>query len=63
MLVNPRERYQRNKGFEEGKSVGETKGFNEAKIEVARKMLAEKFSVEKIASLTGLSEEDIKNLE
>ena len=45
MLVNPRDRYFKNKG----------------KLEVARNLLDEGFPIEKVVKITGLSERDILN--
>lgn len=58
MLVNPRERYCKKLGYDEGLNEGIAEGRNE----VARKMLVDGFPIEKIVELTGLSKEDISNL-
>ena len=58
MLVNPRERYCKQLGFDEGISKGEENG----KLEVARKMLNDGFSIDKVVELTGLSKQDILNV-
>lgn len=49
MLINPVERYMKNKGIEQGK------------LEDARNMLRMGFSIEDIVEVTGLSREDILN--
>ena len=63
-----------NRGFSEGKaegfSAGEEKGFSEgeikgitdAKLEMAKAMLVEGIPIDKIRIISGLSEEEIKNL-
>ena len=62
MLVNPRERYCKQLGYDEGLNEGRTEGRTEGRNEVARKMLVDGFPIEKIVELTGLSKEDISNL-
>lgn len=59
MLLNPTDRYLLKKGRNEGLSEGKRNGKREGKCEVARNLLAEGFSIERIIKLTGLSREDI----
>ena len=61
MLVNPRERYCKKLGYDEGLNEGLNEGRTEGRNEVARKMLVDGFPIEKIVELTGLSKEDILN--
>ena len=42
---------------------GEQKGAKEKQIEIAKKMLEENMSIETIAKITGLTEEEIKKIE
>lgn len=49
MLLNPTDRYLEKKGKREGK------------LDVARNLLEEGFSIEQVVKLTGLSKEDILN--
>lgn len=64
-LAELREKYIRDQiaiqkyGYEEGKEQGQ----KEKAIEVAKKMLEEKMSIETIIKITGLTEEDIENLQ
>lgn len=57
MLINPVERYMKNKGIEEGIEQGIGKG----KVEVAWNMLDEGFPMDMVVRITGLSEEFILN--
>ena len=59
MLINPRERYFKNKGIEEGIEKGIEKGIEEGKEEIALNLLEEGFPIEKVVKITGLSEKDI----
>ncbi len=55
------ERYEaRREGHAEGHAEGHTKGAHEAKIEMAKNLLSLGDSIEKIKTVTGLSEEEIK---
>ena len=54
MILNPVERYIDKKSREEGKKDG--------KLDDARNMIAEGFSIDLIVKITGLSEEDILNV-
>ena len=54
MILNPVERYVEKKGIE--------KGIEKGKIEAARNMIEEGFSIGQIVRITGLSEEIILNL-
>ena len=49
-------------GFEKGQEAGRAEGRDERSIEIAREMLAEGESIEKIMRYTGLTEEQIKEL-
>ena len=55
-----------NRGFsageEKGFSEGEIKGITDAKLEMAKAMLMEGIPIDKIKIISGLSEEEIKNL-
>ena len=53
---------QREEAFNEGISVGISKGTEQAKIETARNLLIEELSVEQVARCTGLSVEKVKKL-
>lgn len=59
MLVNPRERYFKNKGIEEGME----KGIDQGKRDVARNLLQDGFSMDEVVKLTGLSKEVILSAE
>jgi predicted transposase/invertase (TIGR01784 family) len=47
---------------DEGKEEGRIEGQKEKAVEIARQLLAEKFPVDKISKLTGLSAEEISEL-
>ncbi len=51
------------KGLKEGRIVGRAEGANQAKLAVARLMLSNGESIEKIRIYTGLTEEDLKGLQ
>ena len=57
---------QRRESFEDGFSAGEERGRNEgaqqAKLETAKNALTMKLSIEQVATLTGLSVEEIEKL-
>ena len=53
---------QRRESFEDGFSAGEERGRNEAKLETAKNALAMNLSMEQVATLTGLSPEEIEKL-
>ena len=56
-------RYEGEKrGEKRGEARGEKKGILKSKLETARNMLKEKFSIETISRLTGLSINQIKNI-
>ena len=57
MLINPRDRYFKNQGIEEGIK----EGIEDGKLEVVRNMLKDGVSIKDIVKYTGLSEEDILN--
>ncbi len=69
MLINPRERYFKNQGFQEGFREGFQEGFQESieegilegKLETARNLLKEGFYLGEVVDVTGLSEEVILN--
>ena len=50
------------KGRAEGRAEGIAIGVDQAKIEIARRMLAKGFSVPDICEATGLSEEELATL-
>jgi len=49
-------------GEAKGIAIGETKGENKAKINIAKKLLAENVEISLIVKATGLTEEEIKKL-
>ena len=53
MLINPRDRYFKNKGIDEGMEKG--------KIETAKNLLRKGMGIDEIIEVTGLSKEDILN--
>ena len=59
MLVNPRERYFKNQGINEGME----KGIDQGKRDVARNLLQDGFSMDEVVKLTGLSKNYILNSE
>ncbi|WP_410319838.1 Rpn family recombination-promoting nuclease/putative transposase [Methanobrevibacter sp.] len=59
MLLNPVERYMKEKGIEEGMEKGMEKGIEEGKLEDARRMLDKGFSLDVVVDVTGLSREVI----
>jgi len=50
----------REEGREEGRQEGEEKGIKKGKLEVARNLLAVNANIETIASVTGLTQEEIE---
>ena len=50
------------KGFSEGKAEGFLDGITDAKREMAKAMLVKGYPISDIAIISGLSEEEIKNL-
>ena len=50
------------KGKEEGLAIGKEQGGNEKAITIAKKLLEDGMDVSKVASITGLNEDDITNL-
>ena len=50
-------------GFEDGEKSGIIKGTNNAKNEIAKKMLKENIDIKTISKVTGLRIEDIQNIE
>ena len=51
-----------NEGHDDGKKEGKIEGRKETQIKIAKKMLNEKFTIEKISELTGLSVEEIEKI-
>ena len=51
-----------NVGKEKWMNVGKEIGINEGKLEAARRMLNEDFTIEQIVKLTGLTEEEVRRL-
>ena len=49
-------------GYNEGHAEGISQGYNEAKLEDARRMLEKNISLEDISDITGLSSEYINSL-
>ena len=62
MILNPVERYIDKKSRKEGMEKGMEKGMRNGKLDDAKKMVAEGFSIDVIVRITGLSEEDILNI-
>ena len=62
MIQNDVLRNARLEGMEEGRAEGRTEGRTEEKNNIARKMLANGLSIEQIALITGLTEQEIKRL-
>jgi predicted transposase/invertase (TIGR01784 family) len=50
------------KGIEKGMKKGIEKGTHDNAIEMARKMLDRKFSLDEISDITGLSQEEIQRI-
>ena len=48
--------------FREGEKSGEKKGIRNTIVNFAKKMLAEKYSIQEIINLTGLSEKEVNEL-
>ena len=48
--------------MKEGRKEGRKEGIRDTIIDFAKKMLAEKYSIQEIINLTGLSEKEIKKL-
>ena len=53
----------REEGIEKGKEEGKKEGIKEASLEIARNMIKDHVKIESIISYTGLTEEEIKNLQ
>ena len=47
---------------EEGKELGEKLGEKKKQLEIAKKLLSKKMPIEEIIEITGLSEDEIKNI-
>ena len=54
---------QREEAFEKGVSKGISQGEHQAKIETAKKFLTMGISIEQVSQGTGLSVDEIKNLQ
>jgi predicted transposase/invertase (TIGR01784 family) len=52
----------KNEGKKEGKKEGKREGKREEKIETAKRMLLNNFSVEQVITITGLTEQEVKAL-
>ena len=55
-------RLGRKEGMKEGRKEGRKEGIRDTIIDFAKKMLAEKYSIQEIINLTGLSEKEINKL-
>ena len=53
----------RAKGLAEGKAEGKAEGIKLTQLENAKKMLAEDFTIEMIAKITGLTQKEIENVQ
>lgn len=53
----------RAEGLAEGKAEGKAEGIKLTQLENAKKMLAEDFTIEMIAKITGLTQKEIENLQ
>ena len=56
-------RFATDEGLAQGLAQGRREGKEERNIEIARKMKAREYPIDEIAECTGLSLEDIENLE
>ena len=56
-------KWWRNSAIKEGREIGIKEGIKEGKKEVARSLIKEKMPIEKIISITGLSKEEIEDLQ
>jgi predicted transposase/invertase (TIGR01784 family) len=54
--------YAREEGFEKGEEKGRQEGENQKAIEIAKNLLSIRLSIEEIATITGLSVEEIKEI-
>ena len=65
MLINPVERYMKNKGIEEGMEKGiekgMEKGIEKGKLQMARKMIEDGHPIDYVIKISGLSKKDILN--
>lgn len=52
----------RESGYEDGLEVGIKEGMKEGRKEIAKRMLEEKIPIDTIIKITGLKEEEIRNL-
>ena len=53
----------KDKGIEEGKSIGRQEGIKENTTQITKNLLKENVDIETISKVTGLTKEEIKNLE
>ena len=53
----------KDKGIEEGKSIGRQEGIKENTTQITKNLLKESVDIETISKVTGLTKEEIKNLE
>ena len=49
-------------GLQEGKAAGLKEGLAEGRADIARNMIRESFPPERIAQLTGLSQDDVRRI-
>ena len=56
-------KWWRNSAIKEGREIGIKEGIKEGKKEVAKSLIKEKMPIEKIISITGLSKEEIEELQ
>jgi predicted transposase/invertase (TIGR01784 family) len=69
LISEAQEQYRRdewarmNGARKEGLAQGLEKGFEQGRKETASRLLQEHFSIEKVAHLTGLSEEEVRSLQ
>ena len=49
-------------GLQEGKAAGLKEGLAEGRADIARNMIRESFPLEKVAQLTGLSQDDVRRI-
>ncbi|MBO5132730.1 MAG: hypothetical protein J6C20_06600, partial [Paludibacteraceae bacterium] len=53
----------KSEGLAEGRAEGKAEGIKLTQLENAKKMLAEDFTIEMIAKITGLTQKEIENLQ
>ncbi len=54
--------YVKQEGWQEGRQEGELIGVEKTSLKIAKRLLAQNFSVDKIAHFTGLAPETIRTL-